>query len=104
MARILNEFVIGEPLKSLFSPAFRIEDVEDFFIRVRLEAKAPDANSEGSRCVSINLIELFEKDKPDKFYLEQLRFMLYRMVTHEVDESISYRGQRIFDPHKKEKA
>ncbi len=41
-----------------------------------------------------------EPNKVEYHVLERIRYALKQLLTHEVDECLLYRGQRVFDPHR----
>lgn len=101
---IVSQFKIGDPIGSLFQPKFYFEFDRQYakFI-LRLKCRAPDADGVKG-VIDVNLQREFPQECFDEYNLiKQLRHMLADLLLHELDESICYLGQKIFDPHKNEK-
>lgn len=97
----VQRFEIGEPLKSLFKPRFRVSEDRMLHGSTRLDLVcfAPDAY--GGPVIEINLQRIIDGIQNEERLFYEMRHMIHDMLLHEADEAILVDGRRVFDPHKR---
>lgn len=117
LEEIVARFEVGDPIKTLFRPRFTVHRQHPIDMPVpmnaagyspagviQLEIQAPDAYGERGVIPVMTQRFVFPDELPGERYVQELlRSMLMDIIQHEVDESILYSGERIFDPHKHER-
>lgn len=106
----VTKFEVGNPIKSLFKPKFEV--IYDFGrdkSKVTVSINSPCSIHPG-RIACVHLDEEIPNVLKDsaisrapnytEHVAEFLRKMLNKVLQHEIDESISVNGERIFDPHR----
>lgn len=76
-------------------------NIETDLTVVILDCQAPDAN-EKKGVIPVCLHRSIGPGIGKKELIALLRSMLITLLVHEIDESIVYDGQKIFDPHRNE--
>ncbi len=103
----IESFQINEPIKGLFRPKFSVESEwarehhMPGMVNVKLTIQAKDAFSPEGRVIEVALVRSIEREIFERGSLlaEFMRRMLHELIAHEIDESISWNGVRVFDPH-----
>lgn len=107
MREIVGQFKVGEPLKSTFHPQFSVTiwnyepGTPKYTVFLELHISAPDALGKLTGKIDVGLVKSLNCQTTKEVVHEMMRSMLQELFLHEIDESISCCGERIYDPHRK---
>lgn len=100
----LDQFVVNDPIKSLFNPEFSIaRDFATNRARLALTITAPCAYTNGETARVVTMDDLPKSIDTLVSFADYARAMLRETILHEIDEAITVNGQRIYDPHPQKK-
>lgn len=95
LARVLADFVITDPIKTLFAPRFRI-DAELDCVALTITS----LNADGSeKPIDVRMVERIPPFDDEGALVHFLYELLSRAMLHEIAESTLYRGSYVKHPH-----
>lgn len=111
---LLKHVRVGEPIRSWINPRFEVKGhticgtggggmaavIKWTQYALRLIINTFDSDFRRKRLIELHVTAPVGSGLSDSQFLELLRKELHYLFCHEVDEALTFKGEKIFDPHK----